>query len=179
MATVAAVGPADALEIKSSDVHAMGYPTTDAIQFMGEWLSEKTDGELSINIFHSMQLGALEMTLAPLILICTPILLPVIKSIGVDPVHFGFIIMLNLGIGLVTAGQHDPVRRLRHRQNPHRSGRARPLAVLAGDVRGVDAGDLFRADRDDDASVGDVLSIVLSERQLCCLLPSAAYPSID
>lgn len=60
--TVAAVGPAAALEIKSSDVHAMGYPTTDAIQFMGEWLSEQTDGELSINIFHSMQLGALEMT---------------------------------------------------------------------------------------------------------------------
>lgn len=57
LATVTAIGPADALEIKSSDVHAMGYPTTDAIQFMGEWLSEKTDGELTINIFHSMQLG--------------------------------------------------------------------------------------------------------------------------
>ncbi len=42
------------------------------------------------------------MDMAPLILICTPILLPVIKSIGVDPVHFGIIIMLNLGIGLVT-----------------------------------------------------------------------------
>lgn len=62
LATVTAAGPASALEIKSSDVHAMGYPTTDAIQLMGEWLSEKTDGELSINIFHSMQLGALEMT---------------------------------------------------------------------------------------------------------------------
>jgi TRAP-type C4-dicarboxylate transport system permease large subunit len=42
------------------------------------------------------------MDMAPLILICTPILLPVIKSIGVDPVHFGIIIMLNLSIGLVT-----------------------------------------------------------------------------
>lgn len=62
LATITAAGPASALEIKSSDVHAMGYPTTDAIQLMGEWLSEKTDGELSINIFHSMQLGALEMT---------------------------------------------------------------------------------------------------------------------
>ena len=41
MATITAVGPANALEIKSSDVHAMGYPTTDAIQFMGEWLSAK------------------------------------------------------------------------------------------------------------------------------------------
>ncbi|MCB2055612.1 MAG: TRAP transporter large permease [Geminicoccaceae bacterium] len=42
------------------------------------------------------------MDMAPLILICTPILLPVVKALGVDPVHFGIIIMLNLGIGLVT-----------------------------------------------------------------------------
>ena len=54
---LATLGTADALEIKSSDVHAMGYPTTDAIQFMGEWLEEQTDGELSITIYHSMQLG--------------------------------------------------------------------------------------------------------------------------
>ena len=52
-----AVGSASALEIKSSDVHAMGYPTTDAIAAMGECLSEKTDGDMTINIFHSMQLG--------------------------------------------------------------------------------------------------------------------------
>jgi len=42
------------------------------------------------------------MDMAPLLLICTPILLPVIKTIGVDPVHFGVVMMLNLGIGLVT-----------------------------------------------------------------------------
>ncbi len=42
------------------------------------------------------------MDMAPLILICTPILLPVIKAIGIDPVHFGIVMMLNLGIGLVT-----------------------------------------------------------------------------
>jgi len=42
------------------------------------------------------------MDMAPLILITTPILLPVIKTIGVDPVHFGIIMMLNLSIGLVT-----------------------------------------------------------------------------
>jgi len=42
------------------------------------------------------------MDMAPLILICTPILLPVIKAIGVDPVHFGIVMMLNLGIGLIT-----------------------------------------------------------------------------
>ncbi|ROR24232.1 tripartite ATP-independent transporter DctM subunit [Comamonas sp. BIGb0124] len=46
-------------------------------------------------------LGAI-MDMAPLILILTPILMPVIKMIGVDPVHFGMIMMLNLGIGLIT-----------------------------------------------------------------------------
>jgi tripartite ATP-independent transporter DctM subunit len=42
------------------------------------------------------------MDMAPLILICTPIFLPVIKSLGIDPVHFGMIMIVNLGIGLIT-----------------------------------------------------------------------------
>jgi len=42
------------------------------------------------------------MDMAPLILIATPILLPVAMQIGVDPVHFGIIMMLNLAIGLLT-----------------------------------------------------------------------------
>jgi tripartite ATP-independent transporter DctM subunit len=45
------------------------------------------------------------MDMAPSILICTPILLPVMVNFGVDPVHFGIIMMLNLGIGLC----HPPV----------------------------------------------------------------------
>jgi TRAP-type transport system periplasmic protein len=50
-------GPAGALEIKSSDVHAMGYPTTEAIAYMGDLLSDWTNGRITIQIFHSMQLG--------------------------------------------------------------------------------------------------------------------------
>ncbi len=46
-------------------------------------------------------LGTL-MDMAPLILILTPILLPVVKAMGVDPVHFGMIMMVNLGMGLIT-----------------------------------------------------------------------------
>jgi tripartite ATP-independent transporter DctM subunit len=49
-------------------------------------------------------LGCL-LDMAPSILICTPILLPVMRNFGVDPVHFGMIMMLNLGIGLC----HPPV----------------------------------------------------------------------
>jgi tripartite ATP-independent transporter DctM subunit len=46
-------------------------------------------------------LGTL-MDMAPLILICTPILLPVMAKFGVDPIHFGMIMLVNLGIGLIT-----------------------------------------------------------------------------
>ena len=37
-----------------------------------------------------------------MIIICTPIFLPVAKAIGVDPVHFGVILILKGGIGLIT-----------------------------------------------------------------------------
>jgi tripartite ATP-independent transporter DctM subunit len=42
------------------------------------------------------------MDLAPMLLICTPIFMPVIAKLGIDPVHFGMIMILNLGIGLIT-----------------------------------------------------------------------------
>lgn len=46
-------------------------------------------------------LGAF-MDMAPLIIIMTPIFLPVAMEAGIDPVHFGIVMLLNLGIGLVT-----------------------------------------------------------------------------
>ncbi|SEN48127.1 TRAP transporter, DctM subunit [Pseudorhodobacter antarcticus] len=42
------------------------------------------------------------MDMSPLIVITTPIFLPVAMAFGVDPVHFGVILILNLGIGLCT-----------------------------------------------------------------------------
>jgi len=38
----------------------------------------------------------------PLILILTPVLMPLIERIGVDPIHFGMIMVINLMIGLLT-----------------------------------------------------------------------------
>ncbi len=62
--------------------------------------SNQTVVLLMINVLL-LALGTL-MDMAPLILIMTPILMPVIVSIGIDPVHFGMIMMVNLGIGLLT-----------------------------------------------------------------------------
>jgi tripartite ATP-independent transporter DctM subunit len=42
------------------------------------------------------------MDMAPLIIITTPIFLPLAIQLGMDPVQFGIMLILNLGIGLVT-----------------------------------------------------------------------------
>jgi tripartite ATP-independent transporter DctM subunit len=62
--------------------------------------SDKYTFLLLINILL-LVLGTF-MDLAPMLLICTPIFLPVVKMFGIDPVHFGMIMILNLGIGLLT-----------------------------------------------------------------------------
>ena len=88
-------------------------------------------------------LGTL-VDMAPSILIVTPILLPVMKNFGVDPVHFGMIMMLNLGIGLC----HPPVGSILFvgcavGKVTIEAGDAEDLAVLRRDVLCADAGDLF------------------------------------
>ena len=67
--------------------------------------SDKYTFLLYINILLLL-LGTF-MDLAPMLLICTPIVLPLITRFGIDPVHFGIIMILNLGIDLLT----PPVRR--------------------------------------------------------------------
>ena len=42
------------------------------------------------------------MDMSPIILIATPILLPIAQSIGIDPIQFGIMVILNCGIGLLT-----------------------------------------------------------------------------
>lgn len=55
---------------------------------------------LIINVLL-LVLGA-PLDMAPLILVMTPILFPVVTAMGMDPVHFGIVLILNLGIGLIT-----------------------------------------------------------------------------
>jgi TRAP-type C4-dicarboxylate transport system permease large subunit len=42
------------------------------------------------------------MDMTPTILILTPILMPVIKTAGIDPVYFGVLFIVNNSIGLIT-----------------------------------------------------------------------------
>lgn len=71
-----------------------------ATEFFVHISSDKYMFLLWINILLLL-LGTF-MDLAPMLLICTPIFLPVLGTFNIDPVHFGIIIILNLGIGLLT-----------------------------------------------------------------------------
>ena len=77
------------MQIPSKITAAMTALTRDPVMIL-----------LLINLML-LALGTL-MDMAPLILILTPILLPVVTGLGIDPVHFGMIMMVNLGIGLIT-----------------------------------------------------------------------------
>ena len=43
--------------LRSSDTHPDGYPTVEAVKYMGELLERYTDGKLGIEVAHSAQLG--------------------------------------------------------------------------------------------------------------------------
>ena len=55
---------------------------------------------LVINVF--LLIVGMVMDTTPAILILTPILLPIVQAVGVDPIHFGIIMVVNLAIGFVT-----------------------------------------------------------------------------
>ena len=55
---------------------------------------------MAVNIF--LLIMGMLMDMGILILLLTPILLPIVTQVGVDPIHFGIIMVLNLGIGLCT-----------------------------------------------------------------------------
>jgi tripartite ATP-independent transporter DctM subunit len=73
---------------------------TKAAEFFLAVADDKYTLLLLINVLL-LVLGTF-MDLAPMLLICTPVFLPIVQHFGIDPVHFGIIMILNLGIGLLT-----------------------------------------------------------------------------
>lgn len=55
---------------------------------------------LVLNIF--LLIVGMVMDTTPAILILTPILLPIVEAVGMNPVHFGIIMVVNLAVGFVT-----------------------------------------------------------------------------
>ena len=48
---------AQEITLRSSDTHPAGYPTVEAVEYMGELIEERTDGRIAVEVFHSAQLG--------------------------------------------------------------------------------------------------------------------------
>ena len=73
-------------------------------QIMSEFilsnLSSKLVFLIIINVF--LLLIGMVMDTTPAILILTPILMPIIEGFGINPIHFGIIMIVNLAIGFVT-----------------------------------------------------------------------------
>lgn len=73
-------------------------------RLLTEWLTGLGVGKVALLLILNaaiLALGAI-MDMAALIVILTPILLPVAEGVGLDPVQFGIVLLLNLGIGLCT-----------------------------------------------------------------------------
>ncbi len=71
---------------------------------MTQFLSSVSDNPIVVLLMINAMLLMLGMIMdmAALILICTPIFLPVAQNLGIDPLQFGMILMMNLGLGLCT-----------------------------------------------------------------------------
>jgi tripartite ATP-independent transporter DctM subunit len=57
---------------------------------------------LMIAIMLLTMLVGTAMDMTPTILILTPVLMPIVKAAGIDPVYFGVLFMINNAIGLIT-----------------------------------------------------------------------------
>lgn len=73
-------------------------------QTISEWILGSFHNEvvilIVINVF--LLIVGMVMDTTPAILILTPILLPIVTAIGMNPIHFGVMMVVNLAIGFVT-----------------------------------------------------------------------------
>ena len=76
----------------------------DIPQMISEFMLTVSDNKWVILILINLILlfVGMFMDITPAVLIFTPIFLPVVERVGVDPVHFGIMMTLNLCIGLCT-----------------------------------------------------------------------------
>ena len=51
------IGHAKSIVLTAADVHVDGYPTVEAVRWMGKMLARETEGRLDVRVYHSGQLG--------------------------------------------------------------------------------------------------------------------------
>ncbi|OWJ64555.1 TRAP transporter substrate-binding protein [Inquilinus limosus] len=50
--------PASAQTLRSADIHPDGYPTVEAVKYLGDLMDQRTGGRIKIQVFNNAQLGA-------------------------------------------------------------------------------------------------------------------------
>ncbi|MFC3339963.1 TRAP transporter large permease subunit [Paracandidimonas soli] len=92
------------LLVAASSISAWMMTMADIPMMVSDMLSGFADSPLLLLLLINAIVLIIGMTmdLAPVILILTPVLMPVITEAGIDPVYFGIIFIINLGIGLLT-----------------------------------------------------------------------------
>lgn len=90
--------------IATSSVFGYCLTTLHVPDLAAQAIKEITDNPIILALLLNLILLVLGciMDMAPIILIASPILLPVATSIGIDPIQFGIMVILNCGIGLLT-----------------------------------------------------------------------------
>ena len=92
------------LLVAASSISAWMMTMADIPMIVADMLSGFDDSPFVLLLVISILVLVIGMTmdLAPVILILTPVLMPVITQAGIDPVYFGIIFIINLSIGLLT-----------------------------------------------------------------------------
>lgn len=90
--------------IAMAQIYSWALVTARIPQTVSAWVLGLTDNRYLILLVVNILLLLVGMVMEgnAAIIVFTPILLPVVMAVGIDPVHFGPIVVINLAIGLVT-----------------------------------------------------------------------------
>jgi tripartite ATP-independent transporter DctM subunit len=90
--------------VAAASIFAWVLTTTQVTEAIAQWVLSVTDSKwtflLMVNVFL-LFVGCFMETIAA-ITILVPVLVPIALKLGIDPVHFGLVMVLNLMIGLMT-----------------------------------------------------------------------------
>jgi TRAP-type C4-dicarboxylate transport system permease large subunit len=90
--------------VAAASIFAWVLTTTQVTEAIAQWVLSITDDKwtflLLVNVFL-LFVGCFMETIAA-ITILVPVLLPIATKLGIDPIHFGLVMVLNLMIGLLT-----------------------------------------------------------------------------
>ena len=152
-------------------------------QAMAGWMLNQGLGVITFLLVANVLLLAAGNFMEPssIILILAPILFPIAIKLGIDPIHFGIIMVVNMEVGMC----HPPVGlnlyvASGHRQDGHHRTDGRGLAVAAHHARLPGAGDVLAAAVDLAAEAArDGRIAAGSERSRAAGLHRPPGPSID